>query len=555
MSEYRTVRCAQGADLIWKQCNEALFNDGLLKLETAAREGDSEAWYFLGHCYSFGDGGAGYNARKAYDCYRKGVRGGSALAAAGAYAAGLYDESMAKISPRTLSENYHLIREMAEAPDPYAAWQLASLIEEEKAGELLADKPAPAKNPEEPSEKPSEKSSEKPSGEPSGASPAEPSGEAPEPSAAAEAEVVSEDPVPVPEESFRWYEIAAKGGIVRAMEKVGECLKTGTYTEKSTSRYLDYAAKAASLVRAWGLLETGLHVREERPEDAFLYMDASARQGSLEAEYHLGMMYLRGEGCERNVREGEACLREAAARGHAGSALELGNLFYQDILVEREDDQAYFWYSRAYEAGEKDAVLPLARLCMGETENRSLHRAEALLLEADETDETGEAALALGNLYRDGLLGAPDPESAIEWYRRGAAKENAECMELLGSLYFQGEDGIETDYDRAFIWLSRCYEKGTLQQKSRLAYLYLKGFGCEADEEKAIRLFQEASEYEYDGFALYELGYIYETRDTKDALDMAADYYRKAAAMGNENAVKRLQHFKKNIFGRWRVIP
>ena len=122
MSEYMTARCVQGADLIWKQCNEELFGDGLIKLESAAREGDAEAWYFLGQCYARGDGGAGYNDRKAYDNYRKGVRGGSALAALGAFAAGVYDESMRKISPRTLSENYILLKKMAEDCNSYAAW-------------------------------------------------------------------------------------------------------------------------------------------------------------------------------------------------------------------------------------------------------------------------------------------------------------------------------------------------------------------------------------------------------------------------------------------------
>ena len=30
---------------------------------------------------------------------------------------------------------------------------------------------------------------------------------------------------------------------------------------------------------------------------------------------------------------------------------------------------------------------------------------------------------------------------------------NAECMEILGCLYFQGEDGLDTDYVKAFSWL------------------------------------------------------------------------------------------------------
>lgn len=36
--------------------------------------GDAEAWFFLGHCYSWGDGAVGFNEKKAYECYLRGLR-------------------------------------------------------------------------------------------------------------------------------------------------------------------------------------------------------------------------------------------------------------------------------------------------------------------------------------------------------------------------------------------------------------------------------------------------------------------------------------------------
>ena len=87
-------------------------------------------------------------------------------------------------------------------------------------------------------------------------------------------------------------------------------------------------------------------------------------------------------------------------------------------------------------------------------------------------------------------------------------------------------------------------------------YLYMKGEGCEKDEEKAIELFERAARTEYDGNALYELGYLYENRgETSENLEKAADYYQKAIEMGNENAARRFSHFKKSLFGRWKLIP
>ena len=266
-------------------------------------------------------------------------------------------------------------------------------------------------------------------------------------------------------------------------------------------------------------------------------------------------MYLKGEGVKQDIGRAVEYLELAASHDEAESFLELGALFYRDELVEREDEKAFYWFQRAYHAGKKEAALPLAHLYLKTTEISDRREAEKLLREAVETETDGEAALALGNISRDGLCGEMDLEQAISWYEKGAGQGNPECMELLGCLFFQGEEGIDTDYEKAFYWLNRCLEAGTLQSFSKLAYLYRTGAGCEKDEEKAIELYERAARTEYDGNALYELGFLYEDRgETAENLEKAAEYYQKAIEMGNENAVRRFSHFKKNLFGRWKLV-
>ena len=88
----------------------------------------------------------------------------------------------------------------------------------------------------------------------------------------------------------------------------------------------------------------------------------------------------------------------------------------------------------------------------------------------------------------------------------------------------------------------------------KLAFLYMKGQGCEADETKARELFEKGAESECDGYALYELGYLYERKnESYEDLEKAAEYYRRAISMGNESAARRFSHFKKGLFGRWKV--
>ena len=54
MTILMTGLCEKGADQIWKQCNDAMYAQGVTWLEEAAYAGDAEAWFFLGHCYSWG---------------------------------------------------------------------------------------------------------------------------------------------------------------------------------------------------------------------------------------------------------------------------------------------------------------------------------------------------------------------------------------------------------------------------------------------------------------------------------------------------------------------
>ena len=164
------------------------------------------------------------------------------------------------------------------------------------------------------------------------------------------------------------------------------------------------------------------------------------------------------------------------------------------------------------------------------------------------------ASLALGNIYRDGLNGEIDMKQAVSWYEKGASQGNPECMEILGCLYFQGEEGVDRDYAKAFEWLNRCEEAGSLQSASKLGYLYMKGEGCTADENKAKELFERAAQTECDGYALYELGFIYERKnESPEDLERAAQCYQKAIEMGNESASRRFSHFKKGLFGRWKI--
>ena len=501
MTILMTGLCEKGADQIWKQCNDALYAQGITWLEEAAHAGDADAWYFLGSCYSWGDGAVGFNEKKAYECYLKGALAGSARAVLGALRAGQYDEQMKQSAKYSIEDSYQKVREAAEMGDVYAAWQIAKAIEWEDLVDYMPAQDAAR------------------------------------------------------EKCLEWYEIAADGGIIPAMVKMGKCCKDGLYREKDEKEALRWANLCAGCGEVWGLFNMGDHYRDEdNPDAAFQYYLAAARQGSPRAMLYAGKMYLNAQGTERDIQEAVRLLEDAASRNESESFKELGDLFYKDELVERDDEMAFYWYGKAYAAGIKETALPLANLYLRPSDEQDVPRAEKLLREAAKIDAYGQANLALGNIYRNGLGGEIDMQQAISWYKKGAMLGNPECMEILGCLYFQGEEGIDRDYAKAYEWLKRCEDAGSLQSSSKLAYLYMKGEGCVADENKAMELFERAARTECDGYALYELGFMYERKnESPEDLERAAQCYQKAIEMGNESASRRFAHFKKGIFGHWKI--
>ncbi|MEF9954237.1 MAG: SEL1-like repeat protein [Clostridium sp.] len=500
MAILMTGLCEKGVDLIWKQCDEEQFAQGLEYLEEAVRAGDPEALFFIGYCYSWADGGVGFNDKKAYECYKEGIRAGSYRCAIGAVRAGQYDEELQAISQYTLEESYKKVREAAEKGDAFAAYQIGSAFEWENLFEFLPEEERQQNN------------------------------------------------------CLKWYEKAAEGGIVPAMVKSGKCYLNGERTEKDIERGLYYADQAASRGDAWGLCRMGLYYQEhDNPEAAFEYFQAASCQGDKTAASCLGQMYLTGTGTERDIKKAVEALETAVSRGDTKCLATLGDIFYRDEVVERDDERAFYWYNSAYAIGESRVALPLGHLYRSAGENQDYKKSEKFLREAEQTETDGSASLILGNMYRDGTLGTPDVEQAIKFYTAGCEKNNPECMEILGNMYFHGE-GVEIDYQKSFDWLNKALQAGTLQSYSTLAFLYMRGQGCEADEEKAIELFEKATEMECDGDTSYELGYLYERRNSSpDDLDRAAECYQDAIEMGNESAGRRFAHFKKNLFGKWKV--
>ncbi len=74
---------------------------------------------------------------------------------------------------------------------------------------------------------------------------------------------------------------------------------------------------------------------------------AAARSGDARAQFSLGLLYLRGQGVQRDYAVAMQWLRKAARLGDGEARLVLGDLHMQQTPVRRDLLKSYMWLTLA----------------------------------------------------------------------------------------------------------------------------------------------------------------------------------------------------------------
>ena len=175
-----------------------------------------------------------------------------------------------------------------------------------------------------------------------------------------------------------------------------------------------------------------------------------AKGGSSTAQYRLATFYRDGTGVDKDPEEYRRWLEQAAFREHPMAMAELA-----DILVSEGDTEAAMdLYRRAAESGDFDSRRKYS-VMFGET-----HREVEVL--------------------------------------RGVMKELAESgypydLYNYGNLLYRSAL-IPSDYDEAFVYVSKASEAGWTEADFLLAQMYRDGTGTERSVQRAEELFQKAAD-------------------------------------------------------------
>lgn len=326
-----------------------------------------------------------------------------------------------------------------------------------------------------------------------------------------------------------------------------------------------------------------LLTHEEKKEEAQEHFVTAAtagpdgRDGLYLAAIQAALNYAFGNGAERDMDKANAMLEQSRKlTGRLGATIihNYANLKQVDdfAVVQVEEE-----FAERSEKVQRALELRIANM-LGNKKSKDYNATEAARW-YQVAAENGQAwgMLELAFMHVDGDLGAPDPAQAFKWFEQAGSGDRPKHWLGLANLAICYANGYGTPRDpekaRALFEKYKdreivCYlgsigqcptkpmtYKEVLDLTIRLAkkndphaqYLlgqrYMKAHGVDLDFSEGIKWFKKAAKKNQPG-ALYELGDLCQDYPSRMGLKWdekrfptAAEYFRKAADLGNHDAM------------------
>jgi len=166
-------------------------------------------------------------------------------------------------------------------------------------------------------------------------------------------------------------------------------------------------------------------------EKASKWFEKAAKEGYAEAQYHLSIMYAKGQHVPNDQKKSFELLKQSAENGHPAAQYYLGTAYRDGLLgLHPDKDKALTWIGKA-----------------------------------------AEQAFA-GTLA--GLSASPDLQAFVDWVRKSAAEGNADAQFILGVLYETGIGGVPQDLKEAIQWFEKAARQGHIAARKKLEELSSK---------------------------------------------------------------------------------
>lgn len=245
--------------------------------------------------------------------------------------------------------------------------------------------------------------------------------------------------------AFEWFEKAAAAAENRyAQYSLGSLYYYGNGTEQNFEKAFSLYKKSADKGNAYGcyraakMLESGMGTEIDtelsteyfkKAYQGFWAMEKTS--DSAELQYKLGVMTLKGIGCDADIFKAAEFFIKSADNGNVHAAYRLGKIYLSDDLKNLELAEKYLKIAAAKD--DPYAMYSLAKLYLGG--EIPMRKDEAILL-LEKSARLGNtvSSYALGKLYLFGREIERDTVKAKEWLELSAAAGNEYAKNLLENM-------------------------------------------------------------------------------------------------------------------------
>ncbi len=340
---------------------------------------------------------------------------------------------------------------------------------------------------------------------------------------------------------------SAEAGDPDSQYELALLYEEGKGVQQNTVKAFEWYRRAASSGQVDAQYKFATALEKEQPDAIFI----------------MGMMYMDGEGVDKNIPEAIKRFKSAADKGHAEAQFMLGSMYAEGDGVARSDSEAKKWWQMAAVQGHKEARANLATIGTvksAEAGDISSQYSLAKMYEGgkgfkkDTAKAFGWYSKAAGQGHLESQIkvaaalakGKGTKKSASQsmvWYEKAAEQGDLEAQFLVGLSYENGA-GVTRDYRTAAKWYARAAGKGSVSAQYRLGLLSCFGKGIGKSYANAIKWWDAAAN-KGDHMAIFFLGYMYETGSgVKRNRSKAKNYYKRASQKGNIFAKQALEELK-----------
>ena len=267
--------------------------------------------------------------------------------------------------------------------------------------------------------------------------------------------------------------------------------------------------------------QSQINVDKNDREQVFVHvLHSLAINGDHKSFHHLSEYYLTGNKVPEDHDFAFRLVQFAAERGYQPAFLTLGQCYAYGRGTQKQPEQAVHWFLQTDYSQDIDTLAFLAWCYdtgMGvvqDTQKAYDHWIDAAWqghpdgfrfcqIAADAGHVRGQ--FTLGIFYQDGIDVPADIQSALRLFHRAAEQNYAPAQYRLGTLYADGDYGIEKDPTIAVQWFRLAAAQNNSDAQHQLAYCLATGEGVEQNQEEAAKLWQELA-LEGDAAAQYSLG-------------------------------------------------